>query len=159
VRSDPKNMAAHYRLAVIQLQLGNAAAAEHEANTAREAGYDPEHTVPLLAQTYLAQQKYRQLLERFTGEGGSSGERAGVLVARGYAQFALGKSDEGRQSFAEAQRLAPEDARPVLAEAKLLLSQRQLARAESLFDHAIALDPKSNEAQLGKAQVLRLNGN
>ena len=28
LRSDPKNMAAHYRLAVIQLQLGNAQAAE-----------------------------------------------------------------------------------------------------------------------------------
>ena len=30
VRSDPKNMVAHYRLAVIELQLGQAAAAERE---------------------------------------------------------------------------------------------------------------------------------
>src|SRR5262249_39656773 len=157
VRSDPKNMAAHYRLAVIELQLGNAAAADHDANFAQEPGYDAEHTVPHLAQTYLAQQKYKQLLEEFTGEGGSPGERAGILVARGYAQLALGSSEEARQSFAEAQRLAPEDARPALAEAKLLVSQRQFAKAESLFDRALALDPKSREAQLGKAQVLRFN--
>src|SRR5947207_13415301 len=61
VRSDPKNMVAHYRLALLQLQLGEAAAAEHEARTAQAGGYDPERTVPLLAQTYLPQQKYRQL--------------------------------------------------------------------------------------------------
>jgi Tfp pilus assembly protein PilF len=35
VRSDPTNMAAHYRLALIELQLGEAVAAEHEAKTAR----------------------------------------------------------------------------------------------------------------------------
>src|SRR5258708_39294329 len=44
VRSDPKNMAAHYRLAVLELQLGNAAAAEHEAKTARAGGRAPQHT-------------------------------------------------------------------------------------------------------------------
>src|SRR6266550_6848729 len=158
VRSDPKNMAAHYRLAVLELQLGNAAAAEHEAKAARAGGYDPEHTVPLLAQTYLAQQKYRQLLEEFPAEEGGSLERAGVHVARGYAQFALGKSQEARGSFAEAQKLAPDDAGPVLAEAKLLMRERQIATAESLFDRALVLDPKSSEARLGKAHVLRLKG-
>ena len=85
VRSDPKNMLAHYRLAVVELQLGEAAAAEHEASTAHAGGYDPERVVPLLAQTYWAQQKYRQLLQDFPGTDGSAMERAGVLVERGKA--------------------------------------------------------------------------
>src|SRR6266550_4437324 len=92
VRSDPKNMAAHYRLALIQLQLGDATAAEREASIARAGGYEPDRTVPLLAETYLAQQKHRQLLQDFPGDAGSNAERSGVLVARGYAQLALGRS-------------------------------------------------------------------
>jgi putative PEP-CTERM system TPR-repeat lipoprotein len=158
VKSDPKNMVAHYRLAVVLLQLGNPAAAEHEAQAARAGGYASEHTVPLLAQTYLAQQKYRQLLEDFSAEEGGTAERAGVLVARGYAQFALGKSDEAHGSFAEAQRLAPDASGPLLAEAKLLLSERQFATAEPLLDRALALDPNSSDARLAKAHILRLNG-
>jgi putative PEP-CTERM system TPR-repeat lipoprotein len=159
VRSDPKNMVAHYRLAVVQLQLGNPAAAEHEAKAARVGGYDPEHTVPLLAQTYLAQQKYRQLLDDFPAEEGGNAERASVLVARGYAQLALGKPDEAHGSFAEAQKLAPEASGPLLAQAKVLMSQGQFATAEPLFDRALTLEPKSNEARLGKAHLLRLKGN
>jgi len=73
-------MAAHYRLAVLELQLGNAAAAEHEAKAARAGGYDPEHTVPLLAQTYLAQQKYRMLESPRRG-GGNSSSVGGISVA------------------------------------------------------------------------------
>lgn len=158
VRSDPKNMAAHYRLAVVQLQLGNAAAAEHEAKEARAGGYDPEHTVPFIAQTYLLQQKYRELLDDFPTEQGSNTERSGVLVARGYAQLALGKSDEARTSFAEAQKLAPDQSGPLLAEAKVLMGQGQIAAAEPLLDHALQVDPKSSDARLAKAQLLRLNG-
>lgn len=158
VRSDPKNMAAHYRLALVQLQLGEAAAAEHEASVARTGGYDPDHTVPLLTQAYLAQQKYRQVLEEFPGTEGSNAERAGVLLARGYAQIALGNREEGRQSFQAAQSLLPQAPGPLLAEAKLLMSERQFASAEPLFDRALATDPKSTEARLGKARLLAIGG-
>src|ERR1051326_1300034 len=158
VRSEPKNMAAHYRLAMIQLQLGEAAAAEHEASVARAGGYDPDHTIPLLAQTYLAQQKYRQILEEFPGTEGSDAQRAGVLVARGYAQIALANSDEARSSFQAAQRLLPDAPGPLLAEARLLMSQRQFASAEPLLDRALSLDPNSREARLGKARLLAING-
>lgn len=158
VRSDPNNGAAHYRLAVIQLQLGNSAAAEHEARIARDGGYDPAHSGPLLAQTYLAQQKFRQVLEDFSAEQGGNAERAGIMVARGYAQVALGKPEEAQQSFKEAEKLAPDDANAVLAQAKLLIAKGQMTTAEPLLDRALALDPKASEARLGKARVLRLKG-
>ena len=159
VRSDPSNMLAHYRLALVQLQLGEAAAAEHEAQVARTGGYDPDHTVPLLAQTYLAQQKYRQLLQDFPGTEGSPVERSGVLVARGYAQIALRNSEEAHKSFKQAQEIAPTAAQPLLAEAKLLMSERQFATAEPLVDQALQIDGESNEARLAKVQLLRINGN
>ncbi|MBV8774490.1 MAG: PEP-CTERM system TPR-repeat protein PrsT [Deltaproteobacteria bacterium] len=159
VRSDPKNLAAHYRLAVVQLELGNPVAAEHEARAARAGGYEPEQTVPLLAQTYLAQRKYQQLLQDFPAEEGSNAERAGVLVPRGYAQLALGKLDEAKQSFVEAQKLAPDAPGPLVAQAKVLTSEHQFATAEPLFDRALTLEPNSTDARLGKAHLLRLEGN
>ena len=159
VRSDPKNMVAHYRLAVIELQLGQAAAAEREASTARDGGYDLDRTVPLLAETYLVQQKFRQLLEDFPADTGSNVQRAGVLVARGYAQLGLGKSEEARESFQSAQNFAPQAPGPVLAQAKLLMLENKFASAEPLFDQVLQLDPKSNDARLAKAHLFRLNGN
>jgi len=158
VQADPQNMAAHYRLATVQLQLGEAAAAEHEAQVARTGGYDPDHTVPLLAETYLMQQKYKQLLEAFPEDQGGVAERAGVLVARGYAQFALRDPEEARKSFKSAQALTPDAPQPLLAEAKLLVSEHQLDAAEPLFERALKLDPKLNEARFGKANLLRANG-
>jgi putative PEP-CTERM system TPR-repeat lipoprotein len=158
VRSDPTDMQAHYRLALVQLQLGEAAAAEHEAQAARAGGYDPDRTVPLLAQTYLLQQKYKQLLNDFPENQGGVTERAGVLVARGYAQLALGSPEEARKMLKAAEELTPDAPQPLLAEAKLLASEHQFDAAERLFDQALKLEPNSNEARTGKADLLRVHG-
>lgn len=158
VRSDQSNMTAHYRLAVVELQLGEAAAAEHEASVARAGGFDPEKVVPLLADAYLVQGKYRELLQQFTATSGSARQRADVLVARGYAQLALDQRDAAKASFEKAQQMAPEATRPILAEAKLALQDHDVAKAGRLYDRALTLAPKSPEAQVGKADVLRIQG-
>jgi putative PEP-CTERM system TPR-repeat lipoprotein len=158
VRSDPSNMTAHYRLALVQLQLGEAAAAEHEASIARAGRYDPEKVVPLLAEAYLMQGKYRQLLQNFPADAGTAAERSRILIARGYAQLAQQHAAEAKTSFERAQHLAPNSPQPLLAEAKLLIARHQLAEAGTLLDRALRLDPKSQEAQLAKAQLLRLQG-
>jgi cellulose synthase operon protein C len=156
--TDQQNMTAHYRLAVVQLQLGEAAAAEHEASVARAGGYDPDKVVPIIVDAYLMQGKYQQLLEEFPGTAGSATQRASVLVARGYAQLALQQPDQAKAAFEQAQQLAPKAVQPLLAEAKLAMTQHQLPAAETLFDRALSLAPQSKEALAGKAEVLRLKG-
>ena len=89
VRADQADMNARYRLAVIELQLGEGAAAEHDASAARSGGFDPTKALPLLAETYLAQGKFVQLLRDFSGSDGDAEERSSILVARGYAELAL----------------------------------------------------------------------
>lgn len=158
VRTDQSNMTAHYRLAVIQLRLGEAAAAEHEASVARAGGYDPEKVVPVLLEAYLMQKKYRELLQDFPATSGSPALRAGELVARGYAQLSLQRPDDAKASFDLAQQLAPKAPQPVLAEAKMALERHDLASAETLFDRVLTLSPNSNEALVGKATVMQEKG-
>ncbi|HJU17011.1 MAG TPA: XrtA/PEP-CTERM system TPR-repeat protein PrsT [Stellaceae bacterium] len=158
VRANPREMQAHSLLARVELQLGKPAAAEQQAREARAGGFDLDHTVPFLAETYLAQHKYRELLQDFPVASGSTAERAGVLVARGYAESALGNPDEAEKSFQEAQGLAPRAPQPLLAEAKLLITERNYPAAEKKLDHALGLDAKSPEIRLAKAQLLRVTG-
>lgn len=158
VRANPRDMEARYRLAQVELALGEAVAAQADAEAARAGGYDPAQTVPLLAETYLVQRKYRRLLREFPARSGSAAERAGVLLSRGYAQIALGERTEARQSFEQAENLAPRAPMPLLAEAKLLFSERKFAPAESKIDQALRLAPKSPELRLEKALLLRVKG-
>ena len=158
VRSNPSAMQAHYLLARVELQLGNPVAAEAQAKAARESGYDPDRTVPLLAETYLQQRKFRELLRDFPATTGSPAQRAGVLVIRGYAQLALGKPGDADKSFQQAQHLAPTAPQPLLAEAKLLISERNFAAAQVKLDRGLSLAPKSSEIRLIKAQLLLMTG-
>ena len=158
IKADAHNMAAHYELARVELDLGNAPAAEYEARTAKLGGYDLDHAVPLLAEAYLAQHKYLELLRDFARAEGSPAEQAGVLVARGRAQIALGKPDEGLASFDQAQGLAPTLPGPLLAKANYLISKKDFAAAEPLVGEAVGLAPNENEVRLAKAHLLHVEG-
>ena len=81
---------------------------------------------------------------------------ASILVARGYAQAGLQRQDEARQSFAEAEKVAPDAVEPLLADARLSLTRGDVADAQAKIDRAVSAQPKSAEALLAKAQVLRL---
>src|SRR3954464_8037900 len=69
IRADPQNAEAHFWLARVSLELGDPVAAEREAQAARERGFDPHQTVPLLAQAMLTQGKYQQLLDTLKPDG------------------------------------------------------------------------------------------
>jgi putative PEP-CTERM system TPR-repeat lipoprotein len=159
VRSDPQNAEAHFWLATVSLELGDAVAAEREARAARDRGFDPHRVVPLLAQTMLAQQKAKELLAELHPDGKDAVLDASILVARGYAQIALNSTDEAQASFALAEKTAPNAVEPLLAGARLLASRGDLAGAQDKIDRAINAQPKSVEALLAKAEILRSRGN
>ena len=158
VRTEPKNMTGHYRLGSVYLELGEGVAAEHEARVARDGGYDADSATVLLARAMLAEGKYREVLQQFAADAGNPEQRAQVLVLRGYAQLALDRSADAKESFTEAQRLAPRSAEVVLAQAKLMVRSGHLEAAKAAFDQALALAPQAPEALLGKASLLRRQG-
>ncbi|HEY2617130.1 MAG TPA: XrtA/PEP-CTERM system TPR-repeat protein PrsT [Acetobacteraceae bacterium] len=158
VRSDPQNAEAHFWLAKVSLELGDAVAAEREARAARDRGFDPHQVVPLLAQTMLAQQKAKDLLAELHPDGKDPVLDASILVMRGYAQIALNNMDDAQASFTLAEKTAPNAVEPLLAGARLLASRGDIAGAQAKIDRAINAQPKSPEALLAKAEILRTKG-
>jgi putative PEP-CTERM system TPR-repeat lipoprotein len=156
VRNDPQNAEAHYWLGRVAFELGDPVASEREASAARERGFDPHQTVPLLSQALLAQNKFDDLLEKLKPDGKDPLLDASILVARGYAQVGLKHPEDAQKSFAQAEQVAPNAVEPLLADARLSVARADLAGAQQKIDQAIAAQPKSSEALLAKGQLLRL---
>jgi tetratricopeptide (TPR) repeat protein len=76
-----------------------------------------------------------------------------AYMAYGQVLAAEGKYDEARQQLELAAKLDPKDTRPVLLEAQTYTSQNAIALAAQLYDRAIAIDPTSVEALVGKARL------
>jgi Tfp pilus assembly protein PilF len=64
-----------------------------------------------------------------------------------------GKFDEARQQLENASKLDPKDVRPILLEAQTYQQQNAMALAARLYDRALAIDPNSIEALVGKARL------
>src|SRR4051812_25663357 len=106
-----------------QWKLGDPVAAEREAQAARERGFDPHQTIPLLAQSMLTQGKYQQLLDTLKPDGKDPQLDASILVSRGYALIGLRRNDDAQHAFAEAEQAAPNAVEPLLADSRLAISK------------------------------------
>src|SRR5262249_3372828 len=133
-------------------------AAEREARAARDRGFDARQAVSLLAQALLAQQRYKDLLAQLNTDGADPTVDAQILVARGYAQIGLGDVDAAKESFALAEKTAPDAIEPLLAAARLLAARGEFDAAQEKIDHALDKQPKSSDALMAKADLLRAKG-
>jgi putative PEP-CTERM system TPR-repeat lipoprotein len=156
VRADPQNGEAHYWLGRVTFELGDPVATQREATAARERGFDPHQSIPLLAQALLAQSKFDEVLDTLKPEGQDPALDASILVSRGYAEIGLKRPEDAQKSFARAEQVAPNAVEPLLADARLAVARADLAGAQTKIDRAIEAQPKSPEALLAKAQLLRL---
>lgn len=158
VRDDPQDAEAHYQLGRVNLFLGDPIAAEKEEKAAQERGFDPHRIVPVLAQAYMAQGKYRDLLADFVVAHHDPGLDALVLVARGIAQAALRDTDGAGRSYTEAEQLAPDALEPLIAAFRLAMAKGDRATAKAKLDRALALQPRNQDVLLAKARFLHRSG-
>ena len=158
VRDDPQNAEAHYQLGALSLQLGDGAAAQREAQSALERGFDAAKATELLAQSYLGQNKARELLRDLTPEGKPPDVAAKILVSRGYAMLATGDAKSAQGSFEQAEALAPTSIEPLLADSRLALGMRDAPRAHAKLDAALALEPRAPDALMRKFELQRAEG-
>ena len=158
VRSDPNNAEAHFRLGVIQLRIGDPVSSERSLRQARDNGFDPRPITPLLAQTYMAQGKFRELLRDFPIASAAPDQAAAMLVMRGTSHMQLGEMDPAYEAFIEAEKAAPAAIEPLIATARVLIARRDFPGSEARVDRALTLNAKSAEALVLKAQLLNLRG-
>jgi tetratricopeptide (TPR) repeat protein len=76
-----------------------------------------------------------------------------AYIAYGTVLAGEAKYDEARQQLELGAKLDPKDVRPILVEAQTYMSQNAIALAAGLYDRAIAIDPTSVEALVGKARL------
>ncbi len=160
VKADPRNAEAHLRLAQLQLQASDPVAAEKELKTACELGCDRKLAVPLLAQSYLAQQRFDDVLSEVKADLGAEPEEAAkAYVVRAMAQIGLNRDADARASLAEAQRLVPDQQDAALTLARLSVIENDLPAAERQVDRVLALNGKRADALVLKGQLLAAKGN
>lgn len=159
LREDPNNAEAHFRLAVLQARMGDAVAAEKEFRLARDNGFEQRAVLPLLAQTYMAQGKFRELLKDFPVEQLPPEQAGPILVLRGLAQLQLNDLDAALATFESAEKVTPNSPDPLLSTARVLIAKRDYASAEAKVDRALSMNAKSGEALVLKGQLLNLAGN
>ena len=158
VRTSPQNIAAHYRLGLVDLRLADPIAAEKELRFARDAGFEPSTINPLLAQSYMAQGRYRDLLRDFSPQGLPPEQATPLLVMRALSQLSTNDVPAAQISAADAQRLSPGSVDAQLVGARVALARRDVTSATRQVSRALQLNPRSTDALVLQGQLLNLNG-
>jgi putative PEP-CTERM system TPR-repeat lipoprotein len=156
VKTDPQSAEAHFLLARVQLELGDVAAAQKQAQNALARGYDKQQVLPLMISTYLVQGKFAEALQDFQVENKDAATDSVILIARGYAYSGLQRLDEAEKAFNDAETLAPNSLQPAIASARLALTRGDLENAQTKLARASRIAPDAIDVQLIKTQVLRL---
>jgi cellulose synthase operon protein C len=158
VRLSPQNVTAHFRLGQVELQLGDAVAAEKDLRQARDMGFDARSVGMLLAEAYLAQNKYPELLREFSPQGLPPDQASRLDIMRAAAQLATGDSTGAQASAEEAERLTPQSVEALLNAARISLALHDATGSEQKVDRALAINPRAADALLLKGQLLNLKG-
>lgn len=158
LRNHITNGPANFMLAKLDLELGSPVSASREARAARAAGYRPNRALTLLLESYLAQQRYIDLLHD-NPVGSATGDAAARLeLGRAAAEEALNRDKHAIADVTKAQ--AFDAALPAVWLAKEHWAHRHgdaTAAARDLA-HAKSLDPKNTNVMLAEARSALISG-
>jgi len=153
VRDRPQSAEAHFRLGVVQLQLGDAVAAERELKLAQTGGWNPRVVMPMLARAYLAQGRFKEVKD-LSVEGLAPAEAGPLLVTRAMAELGLKQLPQAQATIEQAERLEPNAVEAPLTAARVALARDDNAGAEKKVNRALEINPHSVDALLLKGQLL-----
>lgn len=156
---DPDLLAARVLLVRIHVKEGDGPAAEKEVELANKLGADRSLTVVLLAESYVLQHKYKEIIEYIHPAEFSGDIRIKLLNFRGHAFVELNKLDKAQRTFSELASLAPGTAEPYAGHGLVLLRRGELKKAMKQAQRALALAPKDPDAWNITASVNHAMGN
>ena len=133
--------------------------AQKELRKALALGMAHERLDDVLAQAMLLDGQAQRLLTELSPTPRHQGEvLAGLHVARGGAQLALGQADQAQASFALALAAVPDSTAALLAQARLDYAAGQAAAAAARVEQVLQKTPQLAEAWLFKGELLQAAG-
>ena len=155
VAEDKKNLAAHLMLGQVLLRLGELKAAEATFEEALRQGVSKVEVAPLLGQVYLQLGEPKKLLDTITTVGLPPLVQAEVHTLRGSAMAMTSNFGGATQAFAEARALDPKSAKPLIAEAPVVLRTGDASRAKILALKATEMAPQEASAWFQLGNILQ----
>ena len=122
LQEDRNHIGARKLLGEVYLKVGNGPAAEKELKAAQRGGANDIDIQIQIARAYVLQGKFDQILKELKDEVAGSTVRAKILDLRGQAFFGLGMSKDAFQTFEEAVRLQPDNAKIQIGLARVFVS-------------------------------------
>lgn len=153
LQKDGESARARWLLGELQLNLGDAAAAEKELSRAASLGWPASETTPKLARAMLAMGKYEEVLE-LDATDLEPGARASVLAAQSLSKLAEGDTEAATRLSERALQEAPENIDAQLAQARLMLLDGRLKQSLAASELILVNHPKSQRAWSLKADAL-----
>jgi putative PEP-CTERM system TPR-repeat lipoprotein len=151
MRDDPGNLDARIELGQVYLWEGAPQAAEAAFNGVLEKGGDPLRVVPLLGESYLRQNKTRELLDRLEPQKFPAPLTQQILVLRSRAHAIQKELREAEDDLTQAIAAGGETRATMFALANLRRLKNDGTGAEEVVDRLLAKDPAD-------FQVLQLKG-
>ena len=111
-----------------------------------------------LAQAYLAQRKFQELITQIAYTGQRPSVEYRVRSYQGVAHLGLGELTQARDAFAQAAALAPKAPEPVAGESAVFLRERKFDQSLDRARAALALGPESAEAWNAMGAALHAAG-
>jgi len=155
VRADPGNPEARFELALLEYRSGDFIAAEKEFIQARENGLAAARVSPLLANTYLIEGKFQQLLTGVTPCPDDQTCKAEVLALRARAHLALRNVDDADKESRAAVDADPNGETGRTTRALVLIMRNDNMAAEPIIDGVLAGNPTNGEALTIKGDLRR----
>ncbi|MCC7413621.1 MAG: PEP-CTERM system TPR-repeat protein PrsT [Gammaproteobacteria bacterium] len=158
IQQDKSLLPAHVLIGRAYLGLGQGANAEEELKLAAKRGADPAVVTPLIADAYLMQFKYFELLRELQADGLPRPARLLMLLARAQAHLEVGDLQQADDDFSAAAALDAASVRPQIGLAMTALRRGDDDAALEHAQIAIDLDPANAQAWNTKASVVHARG-
>jgi len=157
VSEDTTNLEARLALGLAQLKAGDMLSAEKELGIFVERADNDSAGVLAYGEALLQLRRFQDVLDKVTPKNRSKEIEAEIAAMRGTALSMMNDQTGADRAFRDSLALAP-TARGYLGLARALLRSGKPADAEAEVDKALAIDPKSSEALLAKADLRRVAG-
>ncbi len=154
----PRDPAVHVRLARVLLRLYDPYSAEKEVRAAASLGADRWTLLPLLAEAYVQQERWRTVLTDIPRAAPTPEVTARLLMARAIAHLANNDVGAATTTLAAAEAAAPGRLETLLIAARVALAREDMAAAGAKLDAALALAPGDTDALLLKLQLVAATG-